>query len=448
MITEIGEFVNIPEEYIGADSDGDGLPDLVEQYGLKPNGDSIDTNPYESDTDGDGIDDNEELGYIIGVLSSNSKIADYVKALNPHSDPTKIDSDDDGLDDDVEVTFGTTLMNADTDYDNLTDGYEVELWYEPTDANPDGDSYNDYEELQNGTSPFAYNMTASEAAEAFARGGVLGDFEIPEDIETLAGQIAFSFVPFAADARDYFANVFVNQDTGAALLNLGGFLIDFIPVAGAAGDAAKAFPKLARFVAKYADDAPKVIDAIIQTSKQFPSADEVLPGLIKVLPVGTLDEIVDAVKSGDKITKADYEKLTKLLKAADKIVNVGTSLKPQKLLDELINSGKKFNFEEIVAITKMPDGKLVWLEIGKETGKKGSCGLRHIEKHASDFANVGITKEELPEFIITVLSEGKQVGIQNTRPIYEAVYKGETKIVAIDVGSNGFIVGANPASLK
>lgn len=61
---------------------------------------------------------------------------------------------------------------------------------------------------------------------------------------------------------------------------------------------------------------------------------------------------------------------------------------------------------------------------------------------------MGITKEELPEFIITVLSEGKQVGIQNTRPIYEAVYKGETKIVAIDVGSNGFIVGANPASLK
>ena len=55
LITEIGEFVNIPEEYIGADSDGDGLPDLVEQYGLKPNGDSIDTNPYESDTDGDGV---------------------------------------------------------------------------------------------------------------------------------------------------------------------------------------------------------------------------------------------------------------------------------------------------------------------------------------------------------------------------------------------------------
>ena len=84
----------------------------------------------------------------------------------------------------------------------------------------------------------------------------------------------------------------------------------------------------------------------------------------------------------------------------------------------------------------------------------GNCHVRCGAGENSEITSknylslLGITKEELPEFIITVLSEGKQVGIQNTRPIYEAVYKGETKIVAIDVGSNGFIVGANPASLK
>ena len=30
------------------------------------------------------------------------------------------------------------------------------------------------------------------------------------------------------------------------------------------------------------------------------------------------------------------------------------------------------------------------------------------------------------------------------RPIYEFVYNGEVRQVAITVGSNGFIVGANP----
>ena len=110
-----------------------------------------------------------------------------------------------------------------------------------------------------------------------------------------------------------------------------------------------------------------------------------------------------------------------------------------------MNSGKKFNYNEVVAITKNSDGKLIWLEIGKETGGKGSSGLRHIESHASQSADVGIEKEELPEFIITAVSEGKIIGTQGrTRNVYEIVYKGKNQRVAIDVGSNGYIVGANP----
>ena len=99
LTNETGGIVTVPEQYIGEDSDEDGIPDLVELYGLKPNGDPINTNPNLKDTDGDGIEDNDELGYIIGAIGSNATIADYVKALQPHSDPAKFDSDDDGLDD-------------------------------------------------------------------------------------------------------------------------------------------------------------------------------------------------------------------------------------------------------------------------------------------------------------------------------------------------------------
>lgn len=212
---------------------------------------------------------------------------------------------------------------------------------------------------------------------------MLGDFDTADDIETLCGQIAFSFVPFAADARDYFANVFVNQDTGAAILNLGGFLLDFIPGAGSAGDAAKAFPKLARFISKYADDAPKVIDAIIQATKQFPNADEVIPGLIKVLPVGAMDEVVDAVKNGDKVTKADYKKLAAVLEASGKNADEALgfiaknaneiNFKPQNLIDELVASGNKFSLDKVEFVVKTPEGELLWLEYGDE-----GAGLYHI----------------------------------------------------------------------
>lgn len=361
------------------------------------------------------------------------------------SDPSIKDSDGDTLSDEEEYYLGTDALKWDTDGDGLSDGTEVELWFDPTDVNPDGDSYNDKEERDNGTSPYAYNMTAAEKGEAFLRGGLLGDFETADDIETLCGQIAFSFVPFVADGRDYFANIFVNLDTKAALLNLSGFLLDLVPGVGSAGDAAKAFPKLSRFIGKYADDAPKVAEAIVQGAKEFPHSDEVIKGVAKILPAGAIDDVCDSIKNGGKLTKADYKQVKSLVEATDKVFDVGTSLKPQKYLDELLNSGKKFNFEEIVAVTKKTDGKLVWLEIGKETGKKGSSGLKHIEKHAAEFADVGIKQEELPEFIMTALSEGKVIGTQgSTREVYEVVYKGKTQRVAIEVGSNGYIVGANP----
>lgn len=114
-----------------------------------------------------------------------------------------------------------------------------------------------------------------------------------------------------------------------------------------------------------------------------------------------------------------------------------------KPLDELANSGVKYNPEDIVAITKTADGKLVWLENGTDT-----AGLNHIiTEHADDFLNKGIMQEQIPDYVMNALENGKIVGYQGRgtgRPIYEFTYNGEIHKVAITVGNNGFIVGANP----
>jgi len=99
LLVQAGEVVTIPSKFIGEDSDEDNIPNLVEEFGLKPNGSPIGTNPYKKDTDDDDIPDNEELGLVIGLLEENFDVYEYVRALNPHSDPANDDTDGDGLND-------------------------------------------------------------------------------------------------------------------------------------------------------------------------------------------------------------------------------------------------------------------------------------------------------------------------------------------------------------
>ncbi|MBG8845324.1 hypothetical protein FOG17_04705 [Neisseria meningitidis] len=49
-----------------------------------------------------------------------------------------------------------------------------------------------------------------------------------------------------------------------------------------------------------------------------------------------------------------------------------------------------------------------------------------------------------PNYLMTAVKNGQIVGMQRTRPIYEFTYNGTKHRVAIDIGNNGFIVGANP----
>ena len=118
------------------------------------------------------------------------------------------------------------------------------------------------------------------------------------------------------------------------------------------------------------------------------------------------------------------------------------------LLSELGQQGVKHSPENVVAIARGPDGKIVFLETGK--GGRGGAGLAHIiEEHADDFARRGISQDQIPDAVLTAVTEGRIVGTQGRapgRPIYEFTFNGQTHYVAVSVGSNGFIVGANPAS--
>jgi len=121
---------------------------------------------------------------------------------------------------------------------------------------------------------------------------------------------------------------------------------------------------------------------------------------------------------------------------------LSSTLKAQ-LLTELEKTGTKLTPENVVAISKLNDGRIVFLEQGNS-----SAGLAHIlEQHGSQFAQMGISEKEVPNVVMKAVTEGNLVGYQGTgtgRPIYELVINGKQERFAITVGKNGFIVGANP----
>lgn len=124
------------------DADYDDLTDAEELI--------LGTDPNNPDTDGDGLTDGNEVHGITckyqGVFVNSS-----TNPLNPDSDgdtltdgqecltlltyPNATDSDVDGLADNEELVYGTTPSVADTDYDTYLDGAEVTAGTDPLDIN-------------------------------------------------------------------------------------------------------------------------------------------------------------------------------------------------------------------------------------------------------------------------------------------------------------------------
>ena len=66
----------------------------------------------------------------------------------------------------------------------------------------------------------------------------------------------------------------------------------------------------------------------------------------------------------------------------------------KKLIQELREKGVKFTEENLMWLFKNKDGKIIFLEKGKNSG-----GFQHILKHKEEFLDKGIFEEDLAEFI-------------------------------------------------
>ena len=125
----------------------------------------------------------------------------------------------------------------------------------------------------------------------------------------------------------------------------------------------------------------------------------------------------------------------------------GTSGEGKELIAEVKAKGEKITPEKVMLITKDTSGKIVWLEEGNP-----SSGFQHIVSgHGREFNGRGIANDEIPDYVLEAVSRGKIVGTQgakNPRPIYEFTYNGKTQRIAVSIGENGYIVGANPVSMK
>ncbi|AWM35933.1 hypothetical protein GobsT_63320 [Gemmata obscuriglobus] len=123
-----------------SDTDGDGLTDQEEVRGYTiayrlANGAAVTravtSDPLRADTDGDGLTDGVDK--VLGLDprdadTDDDLLGDYQEYNEIFSDPAKQDTDGDGLDDGLEYNFfRTSPVLADTDGDQLPDGDEVLL---------------------------------------------------------------------------------------------------------------------------------------------------------------------------------------------------------------------------------------------------------------------------------------------------------------------------------
>ena len=99
--------------------------DIVEEYGLKPNGQPINSNPCSKHSDGDGLEDNEELHFSRAKMTYELDKSQYDGSVFVWSDPCLDDTDGDGLNDKEEREAGTNPRNADTDGDGILDGDDI-----------------------------------------------------------------------------------------------------------------------------------------------------------------------------------------------------------------------------------------------------------------------------------------------------------------------------------
>lgn len=302
--------MSLPSAGPGADSDGDGIPDAIEEAGWRTRtmGTFV-TDPLNPDTDGDGLSDAREAGQLV---DGDDQVVVYVGATNPLlvdtdddglsdrvevgaagedgwrayavSDPRSADTDGDGIGDGDEILLDLSPVVADTDGDGLDDVDELDFGSDPTHANADGDDYTDLDEIDLEQNPLSYDLTSTQKLDAAEAGAMYGScdscaleaglvLEQIESAEYLAGHVA-SGVAVVGDVRDVVLGLRELAFWEAGLSGTG-----LVPVLG---DAAKTVKLLISF-ARRSDRAAIAVRAAV---KKLALPDYFKGQVLEALPSG------------------------------------------------------------------------------------------------------------------------------------------------------------------
>ncbi len=225
------------------DTDGDGLTDCEEINGLTDHSGLVFTSdPTLVDTDGDGLTDADEMANppsaLIELLFGPIYEELGLDIRTIFSDPRLEDTDGDGLTDPEEADIGTRARGNDSD-DDLIDDFEEsqELGTDPTNPDTDGDGYEDGWEKFNadaGFDPQIFDETQSkwDYAKDFILGGICPDgwgFCERTSIAWLAGNIGGGFLAYK-DVLDIIGGLTTLDFVGAGIS-----AVALVPVIGDAG---------------------------------------------------------------------------------------------------------------------------------------------------------------------------------------------------------------------
>jgi hypothetical protein len=112
------------------------------------------TNPFESDTDRDGLTDYEEIKFYgtdaTDNDTDNDRLDDYAEVKIHNSNPHKSDTNDNGLNDYIEASvYAIDPTDNDTDNDGLNDYEEIKVYdTDPANNDTDNDRLNDFDEIK------------------------------------------------------------------------------------------------------------------------------------------------------------------------------------------------------------------------------------------------------------------------------------------------------------
>ncbi len=297
------------------DTDGDGLTDTEELEGVYDvTGRKFTSDPDKVDTDGDGLTDFEELGNaltleevktVLKKRGINVELDDDKCYYNVIADPEKIDTDGDGLSDGEELdgSFADDTASSrttsdpritDTDGDGLNDFEEASWGTNPVSSDTDRDGFSDSYEasrLDKGYHPISFTVRKSKLTyvKEFAVGALCGEICDLDTLAELTGNIAAGVTPAAGTIRDIIdavALAFKGDYVGSGITVVG-----ILPIGG---DAVVIVSRTLKFTERNLSKADDIIQLI---AKSDWASDSVRKELLQGIGERAFKEALDTLRS-------------------------------------------------------------------------------------------------------------------------------------------------------